>query len=206
VIDLILRSCAICGLTSYPIRFLCPDCLHKLRTKWVKPQVFYQENLTIHYLTEWNSQNGLLMSDLLTKLKGKRSKRAWEEIAEWYLQYFVTSLPSNAIIVPLPSSNNAKAHHAQHFAKSLSKRLRVPVVEPLMRQDKGSQKKRSKQQRRQIKMSLKPDIFIPEGAQIVLVDDLVTTGSSILAASKVLGKRRILAAWTFACRRQERLL
>lgn len=88
------------------------------------------------------------------------------------------------------------------MARRLSRRLNVPVVQPLLRIDSGSQKDRPREER--LSIEFRAIRTAPE--RVLLIDDVVTTGATAVAcaeALKVAGARSISFAALAATPQQQ---
>lgn len=68
------------------------------------------------------------------------------------------------------------------MARRLSRRLGVPIAQPLLRVDSGSQKDRAREER--LSIEFRPTRSAP--ASVLLVDDVVTTGATAVACASAL--------------------
>lgn len=109
-------------------------------------------------------------------------------------EHFNKILNKDFILVPIPlySSKLRKRgyNQAEILARELSKKIKIPVQNLLIRtKDTKSQFKLKKEQRQEnVKgiFSLKNKSFELKGKNIFLVDDVVTTGSTLKEAANVL--------------------
>ncbi len=112
--------------------------------------------------------------------------------------------PRKAILVPIPLYHARERkrgyNHAHILAHELSKKLNLPTIKILRRiRNTKTQADLGKEER---KKNLKDAFEIDskfgsqiKGSQIFLVDDIFTTGSTLLEAGKILKKQSALSVW-----------
>lgn len=109
---------------------------------------------------------------------------------------FMRVLKSPAIFVPIPLYSSRERergyNHAEILANELSKRLGLPNSDVLIRnKNTKTQFKLDKEERKgNVKgaFSLRPNIPISQYPNIFLVDDILTTGATIVEAGELLKK------------------
>ena len=98
------------------------------------------------------------------------------------------------IIIPIPMTKSFKKlsdiNHAEYIARKISETIKVPICDALIKTTKISQKRLSKDQRH-INISGKIKLntgLIPQikDKAILLVDDVLTTGATMLESTKIL--------------------
>lgn len=109
---------------------------------------------------------------------------------------FSKILETKPILVPIPlHSSKLKSrgyNHAAILADELAKRFNLPLAELLKRIKKTPSQSGLKKEERKKNVagafSLSPNIQISQYPNILLVDDILTTGATLLEAAKVLKK------------------
>ena len=112
-----------------------------------------------------------------------------QEIADRLIAFYGEDI-SNIVIIPIPrrKSNVIKYgyDHASKLARKVSKKLRCKFVLALKSNTKMEQKGLTRKERhKNVKFALNKKINL-QGARIVILDDIVTSGASMLEASKLL--------------------
>ncbi|MBP1943474.1 ComF family protein [Cytobacillus luteolus] len=100
---------------------------------------------------------------------------------------FTKHFDKKSIIVPIPLSNERLYERGFNQAKVLAELLHLPISEPLTRihLEKQSKKSRSERLRTTNIFHLKESIKL-KGAEIVLIDDIYTTGTTLRHAAEIL--------------------
>ncbi|CAN5608712.1 ComF family protein [soil metagenome] len=142
-----------------------------------------------------------LAKALITKLKFERAAGASDCVAELMsgsLPYLAGSIVT---YVPTASSRRRKRGYDQSelIAKALSRRLGLPFKSLLARSGQSRQVGASREQRaRQLADAFRPiNVRQLKGSNILLIDDVVTTGATLFQAAKILkqgGAKQINAA------------
>lgn len=174
-------------------REYCDDCGRR-------PHIFIQGRALLSY------QGPVKKSLYRLKYANKREyadvygKEMAKKLGRWILQKRITKI----VPIPLhPARRRQRGYNqAAHLAKSVGRRLGIPVDEKLIYRVRGTapQKALTLQERRknlqdafEVKGKIRP------GERILLVDDIYTTGSTVDAAAKCLktaGKCRIYVLTT----------
>ena len=111
---------------------------------------------------------------------------------------------SNAILVPIPLYHARERkrgyNHANILAQEISRKLNMPVIKVLKRiRNTKTQADLGKDERKKnLKDAFEIDSRLAsqiKGKQIFLVDDIFTTGSTLLEAGKILKKQGALSVW-----------
>jgi predicted amidophosphoribosyltransferase len=153
----------------------------------------------IRSLFSWRRNGPRALSWLLRSLKQEDQVLPWREIAVWLVSSF--ALPSeDCLLVPIPSQRG-RPNHALGLARALSDMLGFPVREALAQGGGGEQKRRRGYERSSIEFERAIWNFHKENHKILIVDDVVTTGSTVRGAYLALGHPQRCEVWCLMDRR-----
>lgn len=179
--------CAGCGLLGEP---LCDDCFEQLKFAPHVRDVFGMKVCCSMYY----SQDSELLARLIHPFKYKHQA----EIFRIFVPHMVAALrlleePSGLVFVPVPLHKKRELERGYNQADLLTRRvakhLGCTVWLGLERvRDTSSQAKitDSAERRENIRGAFRVRRQVPEGRHLVLVDDIVTTGSTLLACREAL--------------------
>lgn len=135
-------------------------------------------------LWSWNRESDGISRALIYGLKGCSREQKWRGFARLLLAG-ATPGPDQCCLVPIPSKSG-KPDHAAGFASALAKLTGFPVLSALrVVKTVEHQKTKSREQRRLIQFAKARPL---KNANPILVDDVVTSGATLQAAYKALGK------------------
>jgi len=122
-----------------------------------------------------------------------------------YKNYF---LKENFILLPIPLTLRKKAergfNQAEIIALGLSLQLNLPLDLKILKKIKNTKSQsllNLKERRENIKNSFKTRVNFLKGKNFILVDDIITSGSTVNEASKILKKAGAYKIWAFALAR-----
>ncbi len=164
-----------------------------------------------------------IVDSVIMKLKDTANKRVVEFFADELAALIRAGAPivceggslhSHAVITWIPRSrkarNNAGFDHMEYVAAELSKKLDIPAKKLLVRTFSGKEQKhlgaaeRTVNAKRSIRLASSVSL---ESKTVILIDDIVTTGASVAAASDVLcevGAGQVICAVIAASEREEK--
>lgn len=182
-----MHICLICKALSQ--NSLCSVCLGGLvRNR----EVTIREQISVRSMLAWRDSGPAAVPWLVRSLKGRARAEDWSSVALLMLQTF--GLCKFRGIVPIPSP------HSLGLARALSRWTGIPTLEVLHQVNpSGSQKLRSRRDRQAVTFTSEA----PQGeryANLMICDDVITTGATLRAAFRALGEPRRTQAWCLADR------
>ena len=166
-------------------------------------QFLRPQNIPVYSLFRWGTGvDGENVQLLIAALKGDNGSRAFRHLASEFslLRCKKEEACGDIVFCPAPAAIAGQIDHAYLWAEALAHQWGVSMVNILKRGSLRTQKTLDVDQRRETTMELWEGHSVPEGAKIIFVDDVITTGSTARAAWSVLGKPRRFEVWTVACR------
>lgn len=151
------------------------------------------------------SREGELAS-LVGDFKWARLRAAHRPLSD-LLDVYLPILPSSTVVVPVPTISHHKRirgyDHADLIASSFAKTRRLAKQKLLSRKTNSVQHKANKSERRkQAERAFYCNFKLDPNVPYLLVDDIVTTGSTIKAATRVLKGAGAKEIWVAAIARQ----
>lgn len=200
---LFIVDCVGCGSLVVHNRGLCLSCEYELIDQLsVSPSEFSvtESGLRFRFLFRWVPGESKTLSRYVHLLKSPLAEPIWWELARYYSHSL--SDQENIVFVPIPSRKNRK--HSLYFAQALAQKFAGKTAPALQIKDTDTreQKRKNKQERRQIQFAMNEEFteLLRLARTIVLVDDVITTGSSYEAAYNVLKMhgvcRKNIELWT----------
>ncbi|MBD3282276.1 MAG: hypothetical protein GF387_01575 [Candidatus Portnoybacteria bacterium] len=204
VLDLFFpKKCLKC---NRPDIYLCPACFNKIEVKKEKTcflcKKTNQENNICQKCKSKTKIDKVIIAtqykqveDLIKKFKYQYIKELYKPLALLILKAIKQNklqIPKNTIIVPIPIHKRKLKqrgfNQSELMAKELSKRINIPIKTNMLKRVKTSvpqaKTKTKKERERNIKNSFKAKNV--KNKNIILVDDVITTGSTIIEATKKL--------------------
>ncbi len=146
------------------------------------------------------------LARVIGDFKWARVYQAHESLGE-LLHNSLPSLPDNTIVVPIPTIAHHKRirgyDHAYLLAKYFADQRKLPLKTSLKRKDNSIQHTANKQQRKhQAESAFSCTSQLRSDVPYLIIDDIVTTGSTIKAATRVLKGAGANEVWVAAIARQ----
>lgn len=197
------RNCKHCGFSFFhnqlrPIDFFCQRCWLLLEKEKVLPnfKLYKSPQVLVKPLLLWKEKE-CVVGSLIHGLKGGTPmdviKKISLEIA------FRESHRKDLLIVPVPSSKVGEKDHAFQIAHIVSQELKLDLWDGLKWERKTTSQKFLKKTERFVNSMIKTT-DLPRGKQVILIDDLVTTGATATAAHKAIKSLNQIEVWALACR------
>lgn len=198
-----LRNCKHCGLGFFhnqmnPIDFFCKKCWAVLEKEKAREnfKIYKSPEILVKPLFLWKKKESIVGS-MIHGLKGGTPEDVIKKISLEIA--FRESRRKDIVIAPVPSSKVGEKDHAYQIANILSQELNVELWNGLKWGAKKSNQKFLKKFER-FENSMIKIANLPRGKQLVLIDDLVTTGATASAAFKAIKSLNQIEVWALACR------
>ncbi len=191
--------CLSCG--SYFVRhhLFCQKCyVEKIETKLQPRSHSLAQQQNAFTLFDWNPGESDLLSEMVYRFKSDRCLLAWRHYAGLAIKALSHEVDLKVIdyIIPVPGSKRSSVH-GRVFADLVSEIVQKPVLDILEKIKSDSitveQKSKNKNERVQNQFRLREeftqnfDCLRIGHRHILLVDDIITTGSSFTQCLQVLG-------------------
>lgn len=189
------RFCLLCHTPMFKATPLCDGCSASL-WEWRRPLVRAEDGYVVRSLFRWDRESPRAMRWLARSMKRRPDRQLWREFAQW-LTFAFPAPRTVTRIVPVPSHG---PNHALGMALALSERMDLSVENVLL-PGEIAQKTLNRRQRQQLR-------FGRLGAQgkdftgVLIVDDIVTTGATVGAAYRALGRPGNCEVWCLMDRRR----
>ncbi len=202
-----LRSCAVCGSLKPPIDHVCEACEEKLLKLANTGSALLQPDypFPVYSLFTWNEDTASLLRPFLHGFK-----RGWALQAAWSWAVRHSSersafgrLAQPRFVVP-PASIVGQRDHAYALAQAFARQWgsEEPLAFRWLNAPEGrGQKHLSASERAERRFQpLGTCENLQASRSLVFIDDVVTTGSTAMAAYMALGDPESFEVWTLACR------
>lgn len=192
-----INNCIHCGSYFVNNSLLCPYCENLLFVEAGSLSLFEleKERAKTFGLLSWRQDQNLILNKLILNLKGNKQAKAWNYFSHRValnLKEKIT-LSSEDVICPCPSWSGNK-DHASLFAEALAREMNLKSYHLLKNSQQVSKSKeltrlerlRYSSQRFEIRGEIFEKITDPHRKKVLFVDDVITTGATLSAASEKL--------------------
>lgn len=188
-------TCKVCleKEQTIPIQFLindevilCKKCLERFH---VHKKTYRIQNVNYHILYEYDEW----IESLLFQLKEQRDI-VLKDVFLYAEKDFLKKKLKSFDCIALCSGEEKRALRGFEPVIEIFKEIKEPIASPFYRTDCVKQSSRSKEQRKQIRDSLKKKACYPlrKSSRYLLLDDVITTGETIEAALSLIPCRDVL--------------
>jgi predicted amidophosphoribosyltransferase len=197
------RNCKHCGFGISnngfkKIDFFCNICWAKLEKYKTKDHVviYKTPEILVRPLFLWDEKE-CIVKDLIHGLKGGTPKKVLETLSLEFSNRFTAD--RETVVIPVPSSKVGEKDHSYVMAKVISEGQNLELWDGLeWKYKKTNQKFLSKTERFVSEMRTTKSLSIQR--RVILIDDLVTTGATAMAAYKAFKGLNQIEVWSLACR------
>lgn len=162
----------------------------------------------MYSLFVWKPGESLgIVPEILYSIKGGINKNLIQCLVDLFLIKHAISLGDSVLLVPSPAKKNATVDHAMALLRGFKTHLPNSVeYSPLLRGE-GRQKVRDLEERKKSKIHfsrqrIQKYKWFRDRAPVIFVDDVVTSGATVLTAWKALGRPSNFSCWCLADRRR----
>ncbi|MCY9160518.1 double zinc ribbon domain-containing protein [Bacillus atrophaeus] len=169
----------------------CPDC-----TEWesrIDRGFLLSRNRSVYLYNE-------MMKESLARFKFRGDAELLHVFKTDFVSEFSTVYPEKSyVLIPIPLSEERKAERGFNQSELLAKCLDRPIIHSLTRLDNEKQSKKNKAERLLFKRVFDTEINSVEDMDVILIDDLYTTGATLHHAARCLlekGKAGSVSSFT----------
>lgn len=195
---ILIIDCLGCGSYHLQKLGLCRRCEEQVLQKYISNLAVdeYVDAIQVKSLFNWIPGDSHTLSAYAYLMKSPLSQDLWRKQAQQFITTKLIQPSSRFIFVPIPSSK--KRRHSEFFAKSFAQILGGSVMPLLVVNQSNNhkeQKRKNRYQRTQIQFQMN-EVFTTldlTESIVILVDDIITTGSSCRNAYEALKPLKVVA-------------
>ncbi|WP_259425650.1 phosphoribosyltransferase family protein [Bacillus velezensis] len=182
--------CSICGRPQESNE-KCADCA--ARESKTEKRFLLRQNRSVFLYND-------AMKDSLARFKFRGDAKIIQAFERDFAAGFKAAYPSNThTLIPIPLSGERLAERGFNQSELLASLLGMPVISPLIRLNNEKQSKKSKTDRLSAEKKFSAAENSAEGMNVILIDDIYTTGATLHQAAEVLltvGKASSVSSFT----------
>lgn len=200
----LLRSCASCRSVFPPIDVLCGECWSSLLRYENHGEALRQEGypFPVYSSYTWTIANDRPCRSLVAGMKNGWAVRAARSLVERFVQErgFAAAGPAPLFVLP-PASSRPSGDHSWLLGQLFSSMWDVEPAYGLKYENWGhSPQKRKSASDRSRRRFRSEEKFSGSRRRFIFIDDVVTTGSTAMAAYMALGDPEQFEVWSLVCR------
>jgi predicted amidophosphoribosyltransferase len=188
--------CVRCGSLQVQKSFFCQRCENEFihdRLQLQKRTIeFQKQEYIVHFLINWIPEESDSLSEIVYLFKNRFSQPAWFYYSYAFYQLLkfepTEFFHQSVCIIPVPSRKKYKSsYHTTYFSKALGQLAGAPSLPCLVSTQSGvDQKKLNLNHRSKVEFEFSEEFTsqIASVDQIIFVDDIITSGSTLQAAIK----------------------
>lgn len=198
------KKCCICGQTKENT-ILCKKCFENLDYRINKPLFILDNSIPVYSASFYKED----MKKLIHLLKYNNKKELSFYLGSFLNEYFnKIDINKNFLIIPVPlfykKENKRKFNQSELISKILSEKHKFNINTSLLKRIKNTKPlfNLSKEEReKNIKNSFSVDRNYYKGENILLIDDIITTGTTIKEIIKTFQEKNInnITVLTLSC-------
>ena len=196
----VLRACRWCGSLWGKVDLLCSRCWLKIEKSMPGQLSELSYPMTTYSLLTWDKkETRSLKSEMLLNLKGGAYTKTVQNLAWNFLRRYPEPLLKDLAFVPAPAKNYREKDHAYVWGENLAT-ITGGQISLELKRESGEEQKKKKLQGRQESQFIKVGEGFYREKKVILVDDIIASGSTALAAYRALGEPKFFQVWTIAHR------
>jgi len=154
------------------------------------------EELSVFSLIAWGRDNETPCRALLYDLKESQDLRLFRFWSREWVRRLPPDTFHNAVLVPVPSSTGRL--HSFLLARCLAETTGLEMVEALALGKEERQPGKSRRERMKRRLRLKEGVDLLSYKSVLLIDDVTTSGATLLGCKKALrGSQKVAALTVF---------